>query len=68
MSYYVNTRRSGSEPLPSVDRMRAVLAKLDADDTEHESVSLTHKSEWCLSVYPGGPLVRETWRLSSLDT
>ena len=68
MTLQASTRWGGDESEPTVDRMRAVLAKLDADDTEHESVSFTHKSEWCLSVYPGGLLVRETWRLSSLDT
>jgi hypothetical protein len=44
---------------PSVERMREVLAELDAEDEEHGSVSLTHESEWCLGAYPGGLLVWE---------
>jgi hypothetical protein len=39
--------------------MREVLGQLDVEDIEHQSVSLTHESEWCLGAYPGGLLVWE---------
>src|SRR3954465_3384405 len=58
MNYHVNTRRNGSEPMPSVDRMREVLAELDTgDDDEHPSVSLSHESEWTLSAFPDGLVI-----------
>ena len=59
MTCHVNTRWGGSEPNPSVDRMREVLAELDAEDDEHPDVSLSHESEWCLSVFRSGLLVWE---------
>jgi hypothetical protein len=39
--------------------MREILTQLDVEDVEHQSVSLTHESEWCLGAYPGGLLVWE---------
>jgi hypothetical protein len=59
MTYQITTRWGASEPEPTVDRMRQVLAQLDAEDIEHQSVALTHESEWCLGAYPGGLLVWE---------
>jgi hypothetical protein len=60
MNYQVNTRWGGSEPMPSVDRMREVLAELDGDDDdEHPSVSLSHESEWTLSAFPDGLVIWE---------
>jgi hypothetical protein len=60
MNYFVNTRWGGSEPKPSVDRMREVLAELDGDDDdEHPNVSLTHESEWTLSAFPDGLVIWE---------
>ena len=60
MNYHVNTRYGGSEPMPSVARMREVLAELDGeDDDEHPDVSLTHETEWTLSAFPDGLLIWE---------
>jgi hypothetical protein len=60
MTYHVNTRWSGSESMPSVDRMREALAELDGDDDdEHPSVSLSHESEWTLSAFPDGLVIWE---------
>lgn len=60
MNYQVNTRWGGSEPMPSVDRMREVLAELDGDDDdEHPSVSLSHESEWTLSAFADGLVIWE---------
>ena len=65
MSYQVNTRWSGSEPMPSVDRMREILTELDAgNDDEHPSVSLTHDSEWSISAFPDGLVI---WENASED-
>ena len=46
--------------MPSVDRMREVLAELDSgEDDEHPSVSLTHDSEWSMSAFPDGLVIWE---------
>jgi hypothetical protein len=59
VAFHVSTRWAGDEPGATVERMREVLAELDARDIEHPSVALTHESEWCLGAYPGGLLVWE---------
>jgi hypothetical protein len=57
--FHVTTRWGADESAATVARMREVLAQLDVEDAEHQSVSLTHESEWCLGAYPGGLLVWE---------
>jgi hypothetical protein len=64
MTYLVNTRWGGSESMPSVDRMRDVLAELDVDDDEHPNVSLAHDSDWTLSAFPDGLVI---WENAELD-
>lgn len=60
MTYHVNARYSGSEEMPSVDRMREVLAELDGeDDDEHPNVSLVHESAWTMSAFPDGLVIWE---------
>jgi hypothetical protein len=59
MSCKLTTRWGADDREPTVERMREVLAQLDVADIEHQSVSLTHESEWCLGAYPGGLLVWE---------
>lgn len=59
MAFHVSTRWGGNETNPSVERMREVLNELDAEDLEHQSVSLGHESEWYLGAYPCGLLVWE---------
>jgi hypothetical protein len=57
MAFHIRTRWGGDERDPSVERMREILSELDADDIEHQSVSLAHESEWYLGAYPGSLLV-----------
>lgn len=59
MTFQVSPRWGDDEAEPTVERMREVLAELDAEDFEHPFVSVTHESEWCLSAYPFGLLVWE---------
>lgn len=59
MAFHVSSRWGGDEAEPSVDRLRAVLAELDANDDEHPDVALTHESDWCLSAFPSGLLIWE---------
>ena len=59
MSFHLNTRWGGSESGVSLARMAEVLSELDAIDSEHPDVSLTHESEWCLSAFPSGLVIWE---------
>ncbi len=59
MTFHVSSRWGGDESEPSVDRLRAILAELDANDDEHLDVALTHESEWCLSAFPSGLVIWE---------
>ncbi len=59
MAFHVSSRWGGHEADPSVDRMRAILVELGANDDEHQDVALTHDSEWCLSAFPSGLLIWE---------
>jgi hypothetical protein len=61
MTFHVRSRWGGDESEPSVDRLRAILEKLDAEDDEHPDVALTHESEWCLSVFPSGLVIWENF-------
>jgi len=59
VGFHISTRWGGDEANASVERLREVLAQLDAEDNEHPCVSLTHESEWSLGAYPNGLLVWE---------
>lgn len=59
MTFFVQTRWGGSERSPSAERMRAILAELDAPDDEHPDAWLTHESGWTLSADQHGRLVLE---------
>jgi len=49
---------------PSSDVRSRVLDELEEHhDAEHPDVSLTHESEWCLSIFPGGLVVWENVEL-----
>jgi IS1 family transposase len=45
---------------PALSALKDLLAELheDPQDEEHNTVSVTHESEWCLSVSRGGHV---TW-------
>jgi hypothetical protein len=47
----------GDVPEPTVERLREILAELDAEDDEQTSVSVTHESGWRLGAYPDSLLV-----------
>lgn len=59
MGFRATTRWGGDETEPTVERLREILAQLDAEDEEHHSVSLTHETEWYLAAYPNGSLIWE---------
>lgn len=59
MAYHVTNQYGSTESEPTVERMRQVLDTINPDDAEHTDVSLTHESEWCLSVFACGLVVFE---------
>lgn len=59
MTYYVQSRWGDSEDEPDVDRMRELLAELDAPDEEHPDTWLTHESGWTLSAHESGLMAWE---------
>ncbi|MBS0265472.1 MAG: hypothetical protein JSS02_26305 [Planctomycetes bacterium] len=60
MSFHV-THRYGDDSHESPSAFPSLLRELDErpEDTEHGSVSVTHESEWCLSVSRGGYVIFE---------
>ena len=54
MAYHLTTQLGAMESGPSPERMAEVLDGIDPDDEEDPDVSLTHESEWCISVFASG--------------
>jgi hypothetical protein len=54
MAYHVTTQFGATERNVSLERMAAILSTIDSNDEEHVDVSLTHDSEWCISVFASG--------------
>ena len=56
MSFFISHRWGGDDRDPPLGVIPALLAELDdhADDVEHGSVSVTHESEWAISVTVNG--------------
>ena len=59
MAYHLTTQFGADELNPTVKRMAQVLDSIDPDDPEHCSVSLTHESEWNISVSASGHVTFE---------
>jgi len=54
MAYHLTTQFGADESDPSPERMAEVLDTIDPNDVEHTDVSLTHESEWCISLFASG--------------
>src|SRR3982751_2087684 len=59
MAHHLTTQFGAMESNPSPERMAEVLDNIDPDDEEHVDVSLSHESEWCMSVFTSGLVVFE---------
>ena len=59
MSYFAYDRMGSTVVAPDEASMSELLASLATPDPEHPDVSLTHESEWCLSVFGSGLVVLE---------
>ncbi|WP_345856736.1 hypothetical protein [Shewanella algae] len=59
MSYWVNHLMGNSDIEYPLSSLPELYAELSQADQEHTDVSLTHKSEWCLSAFSSGLLVWE---------
>lgn len=60
MTYRVTHRAGGMESDLPFDRFPELLDELLAADGEHADISVTHESEWSLSVHRSGRVVLET--------
>ena len=65
MAFHIYTRWGECEDTPTIERMREVLGELDVEDEEHNSVSLTHETEWSLEAFPSGLMI---WQHLEGDT
>jgi hypothetical protein len=61
MTFHVTHRYGAMTSDPPLSSLPELLRELDdrPDDTEHDSVSVSHESEWCMSVWRGGYIVLE---------
>ena len=59
MTYRATDRMGASIPEPSEKKMKELLSSLSRFDPEHPDVSLSHESEWSLSVFSSGLVVFE---------
>jgi hypothetical protein len=59
MAYHVTHRSGEMEADFPAERFYELLEELDRSDREHPDVSLTHESEWTLTVLPSGMVVLE---------
>lgn len=57
MTYRATDRMGASIPEPSEKKMKELLSSLSRHDPEHPDVSLSHESEWCISVFTSGLVV-----------
>ncbi len=61
MAFHITHRYGDMERPESLAAFVELLSELDQDleDTEHASVSVSHESEWCISVSRGGYVIFE---------
>lgn len=59
MSFTVTHFEGSMERDVSRSVFEALLDELELADAEHTNVSVTHESEWCVSVFPRGRVVFE---------
>ena len=58
MSYHVTHRTAGDSRL-AIERFETLLDELEHADDEHPDISVTHETEWSLSVFGSGFVVFE---------
>ncbi len=59
MSYHVTHWTGESDSTLPTERFSELLDELSAADRDHPDVSVTHETEWCLSVFRSGFVVLE---------
>ncbi|WP_375755124.1 hypothetical protein [Corallococcus exercitus] len=59
MGYSVAHLNGEFEKDPSLDVFGKLWRELKDADGEHQTVSVKHETEWCLSLYPSGRLMWE---------
>jgi hypothetical protein len=63
MAFHVTHRYGAMEQNPPFASFADLLRELDdrPEDIEHADVSVTHESEWCISVFRGGYVILENF-------
>ena len=59
MTYSVNHLMGNSDSEFPLESLSDLYSELSKADKEHTDVSLTHESEWCLSVFASGLVIWE---------
>jgi hypothetical protein len=61
MAFHVTHRYGAMERNPSLESFLPLLAELEdrLEDTEYSDISVTHESEWCISVSRDGRITLE---------
>ena len=59
MSFTITHSNGRMERNPPIDMLSTLLDELESVDAEHGDVSLTHETEWCLSVSRNGSVYFE---------
>lgn len=61
MAFHITHRYGAMERDPPLSSLPALLGELDdrPEDIEHGDVSVSHESEWCISVSRGGYVIFE---------
>lgn len=59
MAFHITHSSGSTESCPPLSVLPDLLAELKKADAEHGDVSLTHESEWCISVSRNGRVTFE---------
>jgi hypothetical protein len=61
MAFHVTHRYGAMDSDPPLSSLPSLLRELDErpEDTEHDSVSVSHESEWCIAAMRGGYVIFE---------
>jgi putative hemolysin len=61
MTFHITHRNGEMDSDPPLSSLPTLVRELDerSEDTEHDSVAVTHESEWCISISRGRHVVFE---------
>jgi hypothetical protein len=59
MSFFITHVFGDDEDDPPLERLEELYTEKDTGDQEHFGVSVTHETEWCLTLQPNNTLIWE---------